>query len=134
MPRKRTFPTVKGGVCKVGDNAGRERTRIQNLRIAFLQLQKCLPQVPPDTKLSKLHTLTLATEYIARLSQLLETGKTESPCDALPDSTSSSNRRWPRWWQSMMGQAPSDATVVRKPTGILYSGGRPGVAREDQQP
>ncbi|TNN88913.1 Transcription factor 24 [Liparis tanakae] len=35
-------------------NAARERSRVQTLRTAFLELQRTLPSVPPDTKLSKL--------------------------------------------------------------------------------
>uniref|UniRef100_A0A671YMU6 Transcription factor 24 n=1 Tax=Sparus aurata TaxID=8175 RepID=A0A671YMU6_SPAAU len=46
-------------------NAARERSRVQTLRTAFLELQRTLPSVPPDTKLSKLDVLILATTYIA---------------------------------------------------------------------
>uniref|UniRef100_A0A8C5NT19 Transcription factor 24 n=1 Tax=Junco hyemalis TaxID=40217 RepID=A0A8C5NT19_JUNHY len=53
-------------------NAARERSRVQTLRHAFLQLQKTLPSVPPDTKLSKLDVLLLATTYIAHLTRSLQ--------------------------------------------------------------
>ncbi|XP_059809270.1 transcription factor 24-like [Hypanus sabinus] len=53
-------------------NAARERSRVQTLRLAFLELQKTLPSVPPDTKLSKLDVLILATTYIAHLTRTLE--------------------------------------------------------------
>ncbi|XP_072425686.1 transcription factor 24 [Chiloscyllium punctatum] len=53
-------------------NAARERSRVQTLRHAFLELQKTLPSVPPDTKLSKLDVLILATTYIAHLTRTLE--------------------------------------------------------------
>uniref|UniRef100_A0A493TWC5 Transcription factor 24 n=1 Tax=Anas platyrhynchos platyrhynchos TaxID=8840 RepID=A0A493TWC5_ANAPP len=53
-------------------NAARERSRVQTLRQAFLELQKTLPSVPPDTKLSKLDVLLLATTYIAHLTRSLQ--------------------------------------------------------------
>ncbi|XP_029448565.1 transcription factor 24 [Rhinatrema bivittatum] len=53
-------------------NAARERSRVQTLRQAFLELQKTLPSVPPDTKLSKLDVLILATTYIAHLTRSLQ--------------------------------------------------------------
>ncbi|XP_071151470.1 transcription factor 24-like [Mytilus edulis] len=55
----------------IGDNAERERTRVKTLRGAFLELQRSLPAVPPDTKLSKLDVLVLATTYIAHLMRTL---------------------------------------------------------------
>lgn len=56
------------------ENAARERSRVRNLRQAFRSLQAALPSVPPDTKLSKLDVLVLATNYIAHLSQTLDQG------------------------------------------------------------
>lgn len=53
-------------------NAARERSRVQTLRTAFLELQRTLPAVPPDTKLSKLDVLILATTYIAHLTKTLQ--------------------------------------------------------------
>uniref|UniRef100_A0A8C9WS86 Transcription factor 24 n=1 Tax=Scleropages formosus TaxID=113540 RepID=A0A8C9WS86_SCLFO len=57
-----------------GANAARERSRVQTLRLAFLELQRTLPSVPPDTKLSKLDVLLLATTYIAHLTRTLQEG------------------------------------------------------------
>lgn len=53
------------------ENAARERSRVRTLRQAFLALQATLPAVPPDTKLSKLDVLVLATSYIAHLTRAL---------------------------------------------------------------
>lgn len=53
------------------ENAARERSRVRTLRHAFLALQAALPAVPPDTKLSKLDVLLLATSYIAHLTRTL---------------------------------------------------------------
>ncbi|KAF7213917.1 transcription factor 24 [Nothobranchius furzeri] len=58
-------------------NAARERSRVQTLRTAFLELQRTLPSVPPDTKLSKLDVLILATTYIAHLTRTLQEEGTE---------------------------------------------------------
>lgn len=44
---------------------------MRTLRQAFLALQAALPAVPPDTKLSKLDVLVLATSYIAHLTRTL---------------------------------------------------------------
>ncbi|NXY12792.1 TCF24 factor, partial [Atrichornis clamosus] len=63
-------------------NAARERSRVQTLRHAFLELQKTLPSVPPDTKLSKLDVLLLATTYIAHLTRSLQ-DEEEAPGDGL---------------------------------------------------
>ncbi|XP_070604745.1 musculin [Erythrolamprus reginae] len=50
----------------------RERARMRVLSKAFSRLKTSLPWVPPDTKLSKLDTLRLASSYIAHLRQLLQ--------------------------------------------------------------
>lgn len=60
-----SIPTAK--------NAERERSRVRSLRSAFQSLQACLPSVPPDTKLSKLDILILATNYISQLMATLDT-------------------------------------------------------------
>ncbi|XP_025025019.1 musculin-like [Python bivittatus] len=50
----------------------RERARMRVLSKAFSRLKTSPPWVPPDTKLSKLDTLRLASSYIAHLRQLLQ--------------------------------------------------------------
>uniref|UniRef100_A0A2C9JKC6 BHLH domain-containing protein n=1 Tax=Biomphalaria glabrata TaxID=6526 RepID=A0A2C9JKC6_BIOGL len=57
---------------KPQNNAARERSRVKTLRSAFLDLQRSLPAVPPNTKLSKLDVLVLATTYIYHLTKTLE--------------------------------------------------------------
>ncbi|XP_053552873.1 sodium-dependent multivitamin transporter-like [Bombina bombina] len=59
-------------VQQLPENAARERSRVRTLRQAFLSLQAALPSVPPDTKLSKLDVLVLATSYIAHLTHTLD--------------------------------------------------------------
>ncbi|KAL0273094.1 UNVERIFIED_CONTAM: hypothetical protein PYX00_005851 [Menopon gallinae] len=45
----------------------KERRRTQSINNAFADLRDCIPNVPADTKLSKIKTLRLATSYIAYL-------------------------------------------------------------------
>nr|XP_045611375.1 uncharacterized protein LOC123766360 [Procambarus clarkii] len=68
-------------------NALRERTRVESLRRAYLELQAALPSVPPNTKLSKLDVLVLATTYISHLSQLLEADDSQSCHDTNNNTT-----------------------------------------------
>ena len=67
MPRKRR----KGSSDTPSANALRERVRAQNMKRAYLNLQKTLPQVPPDTKLPRLNILLLAIDYISHLRCVL---------------------------------------------------------------
>ncbi|KAG8441970.1 hypothetical protein GDO86_010954 [Hymenochirus boettgeri] len=75
-------------------NAARERNRVQTLRHAFLELQRTLPSVPPDTKLSKLDVLILATTYIAHLTRSLQEEDESSPSH-LPTTPSNSGQFTP---------------------------------------
>ncbi|EDW02498.1 T-cell acute lymphocytic leukemia protein 1 homolog [Drosophila grimshawi] len=51
----------------------RERMRMRVLSSAYGRLKTKLPNIPPDTKLSKLDTLRLATLYIKQLINAVET-------------------------------------------------------------
>uniref|UniRef100_A0A224XZR8 Putative transcription factor hand2/transcription factor n=1 Tax=Panstrongylus lignarius TaxID=156445 RepID=A0A224XZR8_9HEMI len=51
----------------------KERRRTQSINNAFAELRECIPNVPADTKLSKIKTLRLATSYIGYLLGVLET-------------------------------------------------------------
>ena len=59
LPRKRNTANKK------------ERRRTHSINSAFAQLRGCIPNVPSDTKLSKIKTLKLATSYIAYLMDIL---------------------------------------------------------------
>ncbi|XP_066999716.1 heart- and neural crest derivatives-expressed protein 2 [Anabrus simplex] len=50
----------------------KERKRTQSINNAFADLRDCIPNVPADTKLSKIKTLRLATSYICYLMGVLE--------------------------------------------------------------
>jgi len=56
---------------KVTVQAKKERRRTQNINTAFADLRGCIPNVPTDTKLSKIKTLRLAISYIQHLMQQL---------------------------------------------------------------
>ncbi|XP_014675465.1 PREDICTED: heart- and neural crest derivatives-expressed protein 2-like [Priapulus caudatus] len=49
----------------------KERRRTVSINTAFSDLRECIPNVPSDTKLSKIKTLRLATSYIAYLTEVL---------------------------------------------------------------
>ncbi|RUS80209.1 hypothetical protein EGW08_012034 [Elysia chlorotica] len=79
MPRRRKEDVERDLACgkphkpqqRNAANA-RERSRMRILSKAFSRLKTTLPWVPPDTKLSKLDTLRLASSYIAHLKQILD--------------------------------------------------------------
>ncbi|XP_037926438.1 heart- and neural crest derivatives-expressed protein 2 isoform X3 [Hermetia illucens] len=50
----------------------KERRRTQSINTAFSSLRNKIPNVPADTKLSKIKTLRLATSYISYLTRVLE--------------------------------------------------------------
>ena len=49
----------------------KERRRTLSINTAFSNLRGCIPNVPTDTKLSKIKTLRLATSYIGYLMDVL---------------------------------------------------------------
>ncbi|CAK9302128.1 unnamed protein product [Gordionus sp. m RMFG-2023] len=61
----------------------RERARMRVLSKAFIRLKTTLPWVPPDTKLSKLDTLRLASSYIAHLRSILQEDDNQIESDSL---------------------------------------------------
>lgn len=63
---KRKPKTVKPATSK------KERKRTQNINAAFAELRKHIPNVPSDTKLSKIKTLKLAMSYIHHLEFQLD--------------------------------------------------------------
>ena len=53
-------------------HATRERLRVEAFNVAFGELRKLLPTLPPDKKLSKIEILRLAICYISYLNHVLE--------------------------------------------------------------
>nr|QNR56065.1 hand2 [Neoceratodus forsteri] len=60
----------------------KERRRTQSINSAFAELRECIPNVPADTKLSKIKTLRLATSYIAYLMDLLAKDEQQGEAEA----------------------------------------------------
>ncbi|GJQ65817.1 hypothetical protein Trydic_g11971 [Trypoxylus dichotomus] len=68
------LPTPYIRVVKRRNTANKkERRRTQSINNAYADLRDCIPNVPADTKLSKIKTLRLATSYISYLTGVLET-------------------------------------------------------------
>jgi len=59
-------------------HATRERVRVEAFNVAFTELRKLLPTLPPDKKLSKIEILRLAICYISYLNHVLELSWIES--------------------------------------------------------
>ncbi|XP_015127070.1 uncharacterized protein LOC107048425 [Diachasma alloeum] len=57
----------------------KERRRTQSINNAFADLRDCIPNVPADTKLSKIKTLRLAASYIGYLMAVLDSEEGEEP-------------------------------------------------------
>ncbi|KAM3862056.1 helix-loop-helix protein 2-like [Diretmus argenteus] len=53
-------------------HATRERVRVEAFNMAFAELRKLLPTLPPDKKLSKIEILRLAICYISYLNHVLD--------------------------------------------------------------
>nr|XP_020441503.1 helix-loop-helix protein 2-like [Monopterus albus] len=53
-------------------HATRERIRVVAFNVAFAELRKLLPTLPPDKKLSKIEILRLAIRYISYLNHVLD--------------------------------------------------------------
>ncbi len=63
-------PPPRGFKRRVSANK-KERRRTQSINTAFSDLRMAIPNVQPDTKLSKIKTLKLATKYIEYLMDIL---------------------------------------------------------------
>ncbi|GFS70228.1 heart- and neural crest derivatives-expressed protein 2 [Nephila pilipes] len=59
----------------------KERRRTLSLNTAFAELRDCIPNVPSDTKLSKIKTLKMATNYIVHLMDILSEKKSPEQFD-----------------------------------------------------
>ncbi|XP_058677846.1 helix-loop-helix protein 1 [Ammospiza nelsoni] len=53
-------------------HATRERIRVEAFNVAFAELRRLLPTLPPDKKLSKIEILRLAICYISYLNHVLD--------------------------------------------------------------
>ena len=63
---------LRSGARKLPMSNKKERRRTQSINAAYTALRDCIPNVPCDTKLSKIKTLRLATSYIDYLINVLK--------------------------------------------------------------
>jgi len=96
---------TRGRKKRVGKNAARERSRVQQLKMAFTNLQRSLPNVPEDTKLSRLDILLLAINYITHLKKILASTSNEE----IGNESSGRQRQ---------EESPADLQKKQKPLGI----------------
>ena len=74
----------------------KERRRTLSINSAFSDLRNCIPNVPTDTKLSKIKTLRLAISYIRYLMQCLDDDRYKMvPSSASSNSSSGLSDRIP---------------------------------------
>ncbi|XP_063696899.1 heart- and neural crest derivatives-expressed protein 2-like [Culicoides brevitarsis] len=69
----------------------KERRRTQSINSAYLSLREHIPNVPEDTKLSKIKTLRLARTYISYLVNVLQ-GNQDPSVDFRPELVPSSRK------------------------------------------
>lgn len=106
----------------------RERARMRVLSKAFVRLKTSLPWVPPDTKLSKLDTLRLASRYIAHLRRLLAVGDENAPGERLVSADQDggggggqqNDFRWTADYDRMFSSEDVHPMNLVKYTGKLY--------------
>lgn len=69
---RNSFIWKEESLLKVDNVYLRERVRVEAFNLAFAELRKLLPTLPPDKKLSKIEILRLAICYIAYLNHVLQ--------------------------------------------------------------
>lgn len=74
MPAEKIIQRVKANK--------KERRRTQSINQAFSELRRHIPDVPSDTKLSKIKTLRLAISYINHLMLTLNSDPNQPPTDS----------------------------------------------------
>lgn len=104
-------PKKRGGANR------KERKRTQTMNSAFSELRNRIPNVPPDTKLSKIKTLRLAISYIRYLMDILaedaHDGKLRSHKDFAIELAEQNDRRDKRKKEiSVSGCFSSDLLLV----------------------
>ncbi|CAH8587116.1 unnamed protein product [Heterobilharzia americana] len=80
-----------------------DKNRTRTLNVAFCCLRSCLPEIPKDTKLTKIRTLRYAITYIRQLMDILqETDPVPSATAVTLDATPNSLKMEPEYDQSSM--------------------------------
>jgi len=82
---------LRTGSRKLPMSNKKERRRTQSINAAYTALRDCIPNVPCDTKLSKIKTLRLATSYIDYLINVL---KSDDPKLAAEGFKADVHKKW----------------------------------------
>jgi len=82
---------LRTGGRKLPMSNKKERRRTQSINAAYTALRDCIPNVPCDTKLSKIKTLRLATSYIDYLINVL---KSDDPKLAAEGFKADVHKKW----------------------------------------
>ena len=82
---------LRSGGRKLPMSNKKERRRTQSINAAYTALRDCIPNVPCDTKLSKIKTLRLATSYIDYLINVL---KSDDPKLAAEGFKADVHKKW----------------------------------------
>uniref|UniRef100_A0A2S2R0Z5 Heart-and neural crest derivatives-expressed protein 2 n=1 Tax=Sipha flava TaxID=143950 RepID=A0A2S2R0Z5_9HEMI len=92
----------------------KERRRTQSINNAFSDLRDCIPNVPSDTKLSKIKTLRLATSYIGYLMTVLDSDDPDTDGFKVDLSAHSSRRSSAthKIAQHQMPRNPLDSSIA----------------------
>lgn len=101
-----------------GSTNRKERKRTLTMNSAFAELRDHIPNVPPDTKLSKIKTLRLAISYIKFLMEILEDSNDGKPgrssTNFVADLSLQSEGREKRKRESMASSSNQDASQRKR--------------------
>ncbi|XP_035746197.1 heart- and neural crest derivatives-expressed protein 1, partial [Egretta garzetta] len=104
----------------------KERRRTESINSAFAELRECIPNVPADTKLSKIKTLRLATSYIAYLMEVLakdsQPGDTEGFKAELKKADGRENKRKRETYSLLLPVLSSDRRLLPSRAGLKQFG------------
>merc|ERR1712080_23429 len=101
----------------------KERKRTESINTAFSDLRRCIPNVPADTKLSKIKILRLATSYIAYLMDTLNTAEESQPGpETLQESGSYQKEIWRKFNQDEENRKLETGALVGRGKGRGRSG------------
>ncbi|KAA3680392.1 uncharacterized protein DEA37_0001121, partial [Paragonimus westermani] len=64
-----------------------DKSRTRSLNIAFCRLRSCLPEIPKDTKLTKIRTLRYAISYIRQLMDAVDDNRVPSVDQTSPKTS-----------------------------------------------
>ncbi|CAH8580343.1 unnamed protein product [Schistosoma margrebowiei] len=79
-PKYRRNSNKLSSIIRKEHQREQDKNRTRTLNVAFCRLRSCLPEIPKDTKLTKIRTLRYAITYIRQLMDLIhQTDSVNSP-------------------------------------------------------